>query len=366
MTNLLHFFEQNRAFSYYSIILTIFLLIFLISWLVEPRRLINGIFFTIFLLLFAGWITILVFSTQLKTLKMVYGFLVIVFTLLIALIIAFSWLFFLWNAYFVWKYESHTLPNLLTLIIGLGLIIIWIITLLGPAKYLPSWLNALLMAAPTVGFYLLLTMYNFMINLILYQFVPRHYDQDYLIVLGAGLNNGRTVTPLLAGRINRAIQFANKQRAKGRTYPKLIMSGGRGNDEQVSEARAMADYALSRGVSEDKLLLEEKSSNTYQNMLFSKEIAIKDYGSKKFKAKFFSNNYHIFRAGLYAKLAGLRANGIGCYTRFYFLPNAVLREFAGVFVMHKKRHFVIIGIILAFFIVQALLIALGLEKWRMM
>ena len=48
MTNLIHFFEQNRGFSYFSILLTIALLIFLVSWLIEPRRLINGIFFTFF------------------------------------------------------------------------------------------------------------------------------------------------------------------------------------------------------------------------------------------------------------------------------------------------------------------------------
>lgn len=366
MINIIHFFEQNRFFSYYSIILTIFLLVFLISWLVEPRKLINGVFFTVFLIIFAGWITILVFSTHLKTLQIVYGLVVIAFILLIALTIAFSWLFFLWNAYFVWKYESHTLPNLLTLILGIGLILIWVITLLGPAKYMPDWLNALLVTAPTVGFYLLLTMYNFLVNLLLYQFVPRSYHQDYLIVLGAGLINGEKVTPLLAGRINRAIQFANKQKAKGRKFPKIIMSGGQGPDEKISEAQAMANYAISRGINEKDILLEDKSKNTYQNMLFSKEIASNDFGNNKFKAKFFSNNYHIFRAGLYAKMAGLHANGIGCYTRFYFLPNAIIREFAGVFVMHKKRHFVIIGLIFAFCILQACLIALGLEKWHMM
>ena len=62
-------------------------------------------------------------------------------------------------------------------------------------------------------------------------------------------------------------------------------------------------------------------------------VSLKDFGSDKFKAKFFSNNYHIFRAALYAKKAGLRANGVGSYTRFYFLPNAIIREFAGIFVM---------------------------------
>ncbi len=366
MTAFLHFFTQNREFAYFSILLTISLFAFSISWLIEPRRLINGLLFTIFLLLFAVWLTLLVYATHLKILFIVYLGLVLLFLFLIFLIIAFSWLFCFWNAYFVWKYESHTLPNLLTLILGIGLILIWLISLLGPAKYLPRWLDVLLTAAPVTGFYLAFVMYNFLVNLFLYQFVPRRYNQDYLIVLGAGLLNGNRVTPLLANRINRAIQFANKQVSKGRKQPKFIMSGGQGPDEKIPEAQAMTNYAVSRGINKNDILLEDKSRNTYQNMLFSRQVAIADYGSDAFHAKFFSNNYHILRAGLYAKMAGLRANGVGCYTRFYFLPNAIIREFAGVFVMHKKRHFIIIGLITAFCVIQAILVLLDIEKFQLM
>lgn len=171
-------------------------------------------------------------------------------------------------------------------------------------------------------------MYNFLLNLVLYQIVPRRYKQDYLIVLGAGLIDGKKVSRLLGSRIDRAIAFSNKQYDKGHKRPKLIMSGGQGKDEDLSEAEAM-----------------------------------KDYGNEKFKVKFFTNNYHLFRAGLYAKMAHLRANGISATTRFYFLPNATIREFAGVFIMHKKRHFVIIGLIAILFIIQAIFALLGWSKY---
>lgn len=357
--------QQNRQFSIYSAFMILLIFTFLISWLIEPRRLINGTLFTFSALALAVWFSLLIFATNLKTLKQVYGIIVLGIIFLSAIIAAFSWLFFLWNAYFVWKYESHTLPNLLTLFIGVAVIITWVIAIASPAKYLPDWLSTLLTAAPVIAIYLLWIMYNFLINLILYQFVPRRYKQDYLIVLGAGLINGETVTPLLATRINRAIQFAQRQVNKGHKMPKIIMSGGKGPDEKVSEAQAMAEYAIARGISPDDILLEEKSRNTYENMLFSKDIAQKDYGSNNFKAKFFSNNYHIFRAALYARMVGLHANGIGCYTRFYFLPNAVIREFAGVFVMNKKRHFIIMSLIVLFFIIQAIIVAIGAVKWRM-
>lgn len=71
-------------------------------------------------------------------------------------------------------------------------------------------------------------MYNFLLNLVLYQIVPRHYKQDYLIVLDAGLINGKKVSRLLGSRIDRAIAFSNKQYDKGHKRPKLIMSGVKG------------------------------------------------------------------------------------------------------------------------------------------
>lgn len=350
-----HFFEQNREFSLFSVLVVIFLAFFLASWLTKPWQMINAVLFTIFFLMFGAWLTFIVYSTNLSTLKYLYFGLFMLILLVIILVTTFAWLFCLWNAYFVWKHESHTLPNLLTLILGLGLILLWIITLLGPAKYLPKWLNALLTVAPIMGGYLGLIMYNFLVNLLLYQFVPRRYQQNYLIVLGAGLIDGEVVTPLLASRINRAIQFAQKQAAKGRPFPKLIMSGGQGPNEKISEAQAMTNYAISRGIDPKNILLEDRSTNTYQNMLYSKEIAAKDFGSEDFKAKFFSNNYHIYRAAIFAHQVGLKADGVGSYTRPYFLPNAVIREFAGVFIMHKRAHFIILGLIGIIGVIRAVL-----------
>lgn len=360
--SVLRFLTQNRQFAYFSIIVTAALVIFLISWLVEPRHLFNGWLFTLFLFLFAVWLTLLIYASHEKVLFIVFLFFVALVLLALFLLIAFSWLFCLWNAYFVWQYESHTLPNLLTLILGIALIFVWVLTLLGPDRYLPDWLNDLLLAAPFIGLYLALIMYNFLINLLLYQFVPRHYDQDYLIILGAGLFNGEKVTPLLANRINRALWFAQKQVSKGRKMPKIIMAGGQGPDEKIPEAQAMKTYALAHGIPAKDILLEDQSRNTYQNMIFAKAVARRDFGSSHFKAKFFTNNYHLLRAGLYAKKANLAANGVGCYTRPYFLPNAIIREFAGVFVMHKERHLIIIGLIVLLCLVRTILAALGIQE----
>lgn len=69
-----------------------------------------------------------------------------------------------------------------------------------------------------------------------------------------------------------------------------------------------------------------------------------------YKVIFTSNNYHIFRAGIYAHQAGLKADGIGAKTALYYLPNAFLREYIAIVALHKKRHFIICGLIMALFI----------------
>lgn len=358
------FLGRRGEFFYVSVFMLLMFFIFLTSWLIEPRRLINGVFFTIFWVSVVIWSTIMVHKSTSHGLQRAYDLLVMVVFFATIVLLTFAWLFLFWNAYFVWKYESHTLPNLLTLISGVLALILSLMFLLGPGKYLPHWLSALLASIPAIAIYLGLVLYNFLVNLILYQIYPRRYKQDYLIVLGAGLINGDQVSKLLAARINRAIQYSNRQYQKGRQRPIIIMSGGQGPDEKIPEAVAMAKFAQHRGVSPARILIEDKSKNTYENMLFSKQIALKDCGNTKFRSTFFSNNYHIFRAALLAKEVGLKANGVGAFTRFYYLPNAVIREFAGVFVMHKRRHFVIMGLLVLFFILQAILAAFGWVRFN--
>lgn len=351
-SELLHLYR----FKALSLITILTIVIFFIAWLSEPRRLLNGVLFTIAAISCFIWLDNFIVLHHNLVLDHILRLIIITVAVLIFIFVAFSWVFFLWNAYFVWKYESHTLPNMLTLICGFIIIILWTLGILDPFHHMPEWLIILFTSGPVIAIYLLILMYNFLLNAVLYHFVPRFYNKDYLIVLGAGLINGNQVSPLLASRINRAITFANNQVKKGHKYPKIIMSGGQGKDESIFEAAAMKNYAIKQGVPADKILVETKSINTYQNMLFSKRVATDDFGSANFKAEFFTNNYHVFRAALLAKQVGLNANGIGAKTKLYFLPNALIREFAGVFVMHRKRHFTIITIIILLFVIHATLI----------
>lgn len=91
----------------------------------------------------------------------------------------------------------------------------------------------------------------------------------------------------------------------------------------------MAAYALAKGIPEEDIIIENKSRNTLENMEYSKEI-IQLNVDGKYKAIYATNNYHVFRAGLYAKKVGLKARGLGAKTAAYFWFNAVLREYIAI------------------------------------
>lgn len=339
---------MQTASLYWGIGTLLLFAIFLLMWLQEPRRLVNGITFTIFFIAFLTELAILIFSTGNYIFIVTMGLLFLLIVGAIVLTLGVMWILLLWNAFIVWKRESHTLSNMLTLFLGIFLIAIWFINIFmaGRAKFLPDWFNTFISGLPVIGVYLIICSYNFLLNVLLYQFYPRRYKANYLIVLGAGLIDGDKVSRLLGNRIDAAIKFANKQIKKGRPAPKIVFSGGQGPDEKLSEAKAMSAYAIEHGWDKDLVILEDKSRNTLQNMQFSKAIIQADYGNENAKIKFFSNNYHIFRAGLYAKMADLAANGVGAPTRFYFLPNALIREFVAVLLLNKKRHIIIVSLLM--------------------
>ena len=100
----------------------------------------------------------------------------------------------------------------------------------------------------------------------------------------------------------------------------------------------MENYALSQGVPKAEIITEENSKTTLQNLQFSKALMDERSQGKPYHSTFVSNDYHIFRAGLFAKKVGLKSEGLGSRTARYFLPNAFIREFVAIILMHKKRH----------------------------
>lgn len=162
------------------------------------------------------------------------------------------------------------------------------------------------------------------------------FDKDYIIILGCRIRPDGTLYPLIKGRVDRALSFSKEQSEKTGKDVVFVPSGGRGADEKVSEGEAMRQYLLSKGIPEDRILTEDNSENTYQNMLYSKVLIEKR--DPEAKVAFSTTNYHVFRSGIHAYEAGLRAEGMGSPTAWFYWPNAFVRELAAMFLKNRRAH----------------------------
>ena len=160
-------------------------------------------------------------------------------------------------------------------------------------------------------------------------------DKDWLIVLGCGIRRDGTPTPLLKGRLDLALDFYRRQLKETGRRARFIVSGGQGPDEIRSEAACMRDYLLEQGIPEENVILEDRSTDTAENMRFSKQKI--DEAGGEGKIAFFTTNYHVFRAGLKARRVKMRALGMGAPTKWYFWPNAAVREFVGLLTEHRLK-----------------------------
>lgn len=342
---------QNQTF--FILIPLFFLLLFCYFYFKEKCRLRNGWLFNLMLISFMGYVAIVTATNGSLIGAGILAILAVLFLIVILFGLYAAIIFLIGNSFIVLRHESRRLPNLLTLILALAIIALIIMQIYGP-KILPNWSVILLSIPTTIAFYFFVVFWNFLSISVIYQFNQPKFNQDYIVVLGAGLIGGERVTPLLAKRIDRAIQFYKKQSEETLSSPQLLMSGGQGPDEKIPEAQAMREYALEQGIPDEDILMEAQSTNTLENMRFSKEIMERENPSG-YHAIFTSNNYHIFRAGMYAEEVGLKIDGIGSKTARYYLPNAFLREFIAVALMNKRLHLFVCGLIALGFIALAVI-----------
>ena len=207
-----------------------------------------------------------------------------------------------------------------------------------------------------------------------YRLLPRRRQYDYIIIHGAGLDGPRP-TPLLAGRIDKALELWNKQHQHG----KFVVSGGQGADEIVSEAQAMRDYLLEKGVPGDAILMEDKSTTTWENLRYSLAVINADRATGvdatssaavassgdvtttasdastsdasgtvasngDFTTAVVTSDFHVFRCAEYAHNLGIKADGIGSHTKGWYWPTAFIREFIAITKAHLWPYLVIGGL----------------------
>ena len=144
---------------------------------------------------------------------------------------------------------------------------------------------------------------------------------DYLIILGAGLR-GDNITLVLQERLLKGIEYLEK-------YPdtKVVVTGGQGFGESITEAEAMEKYLISGGIAPDRIIKEEKATSTMENFLFSKEI-LQKAGEKEYdRIMVITSDFHMLRSKLLASRAGFKPYGITCSTPISVRINCYIREF---------------------------------------
>lgn len=144
---------------------------------------------------------------------------------------------------------------------------------------------------------------------------------DYVIVLGARVR-GTTVTKSLRKRLDKAFEYIEKN-----DNTILVLSGGQGNGEDVSEAQAMYDYLVQKGVDKSRLLLEDKSTSIVENIEYSMKIIEKNSQNATVEVGFITNNFHVFRAELVCRNMGYDIKGIPAKSDNKLLVNYMFREF---------------------------------------
>lgn len=130
----------------------------------------------------------------------------------------------------------------------------------------------------------------------LYQYGKQYDDRhcDFMIVLGAGLY-GDKLSSALKRRLDQAIIYANK-------YPDvlIVVSGGQGYHETVSEAYAMKQYLIKKQIKESRIMMEDKSTSTYTNFLYTKQL-LKE---KMSTVMITTCDFHMYRSCRIAKHLG--------------------------------------------------------------
>ena len=305
--------------------------VFLISFLTDRRRLRNGVYLVLALLFlaFGGLGALGQMSPRLALIPVVFVGIAVPLSTVALTVFLFA------NGVTMVRREGLRPSTVLTLLAGM-VIVGFAVLALSALGTRDRVLSAAVISVGGMLFYVSFAFSCFLAYSVFYGRVRQRRNVDFVVVLGAGLVQG-DVSRLLAGRLNRSRQVWERVRGRGGD-PMLITSGGQGPDEPVAEARAMADYLIDHGVPAGAVLVEDRSTNTLENLTFSHQIMLDR--KPDYRCTIVTSNYHVLRAAVIARRAKVNGQVIGAPTARYFWPNAFLREFVAVLVDHRVKNIV--------------------------
>ncbi len=145
-------------------------------------------------------------------------------------------------------------------------------------------------------------------------------DADYMILLGAKVK-GTEPSYSLQYRIDKAAEYL-----KTHEQTIVIVSGGKGKGEDISEARAMKKGLMKQSIAEQRIIMEDRSTNTDENIEFSKSLI----PANKKKGMIVTNDFHMFRAKKIAEKQGLKVNGLPAKTPKSIIIQSNVREYFAI------------------------------------
>ncbi|GAA3954010.1 YdcF family protein [Gordonia caeni] len=246
------------------------------------------------------------------------------------------------NAVTVVRREGLRVATLVPAVFGLFLLIVLVATiataaaLLSAGSYTAIGLLVTFVVIPIAM--IVIALVGYAAYAVLYGRIGRPVRSDAVVVLGSGLS-GDKVTPLLASRIDHGIEMLSAAAGPGRE-PLLVLSGGKGDDEVISEAEAMARYALSAGVDEDRIVREDTSTTTEENLVNTRTV-LAERGLPAPTLTVVSSDFHVLRAASLTRRLGLDATVVGAPTARYYVPAAFLREFIACLVHYRRANLIV-------------------------
>ena len=182
----------------------------------------------------------------------------------------------------------------------------------------PVWLKA--------GFWILFFTGLFVFGAVEAKILSRYGAQalpgaDYCVILGAQWKDSGP-SEVLRRRLDKALEYLESS-----PDTKVIVTGGQGGNESKPEAVGMREYLMQAGIGEERILVEDSSASTYENLVFSSEFL----DPARDRVVIVTNNFHVFRAMSIAKKQGYaNVEGLAASTPLGSGPNNLLREFMGV------------------------------------
>lgn len=152
----------------------------------------------------------------------------------------------------------------------------------------------------------------------------KNTDSDYLVVLGAGLR-GEIPSLTLLQRLDRSLEYV-----KNNPNVKIVVSGGQGSGESITEAEAMKRYLIKYGVNEENIIKEDKSTNTSENLKFTANILKELDKTENLKITIVTSDFHVFRSKFLAERIGFEADGYGVISKLILMPTYYVREYFAV------------------------------------